>query len=216
MYQAVVFDMDGVIFDSEKIYRICEKEQGRKYGFPEDKIEILCEKIAGGTKEGNRSHFEALFGTAVDYYTYREGVIAGVDRYAEEYGFDLKPGVKELLSVLKERNIKIALATSTKRERAEKHLKTHNIYSYFDEFIYGDMIQNGKPAPDIYLKACERLGVKPEEAIGVEDSINGVIASGTAGLHTVMVVDLIQPNDTVRQYADDIFYIITDIERLIE
>lgn len=214
MFQAVIFDMDGVIFDTEKIYRMCEMEEGRKYNFPANKIEILCEKIAGGTKEGNKKHFEALFGTEIDYYTYREGVIKGVDRYGEEHGFDLKPGVTELLSFLKERGIKIALATSTKRERAEKHLKRHNIYPYFDEIVYGDMIQNGKPAPDIYLAACEKLGVKPEEAIGVEDSINGVISSGTAGLHTVMVVDLIKPNDVVRQYASDIFYIITDIKGL--
>ena len=214
MYQAVVFDMDGVIFDSEKIYRLCELEQGRKYHLSEDKIEILCERIAGGTKEGNRKHFEELFGTEIDYYTYREGVIQGVDRYAEEHGLDLKQGVRELLIFLKERGIKIALATSTRRERAEKHLKSHNIYDYFDDFVFGDMVSKGKPAPDIYLKACEKLGVKAADAVAVEDSVNGVISAGTAGLYTVMVIDLIQPNDTVRQYAGKICDVITEIEDL--
>jgi HAD superfamily hydrolase (TIGR01509 family) len=215
MYQAVVFDMDGVIFDSEKLYRISELEHGKKYNFPEEKVVLLCERMAGGNRDSNLRHFEELFGdSGVDYDTYRNEVHAWVDRYAEEHGLELKPGVKELLSFLKERNVKIALATSTHRDRAEKHLKTHGIFDYFDEIVFGDMVQRGKPAPDIYLEACRRLGVEPECAIGVEDSINGVVSSGTAGLYTVMVVDLIQPNDVVRKYASQIYDVITDIEML--
>ncbi len=205
MFKAVVFDMDGVIFDSEKIYRILEHEQIRKYGLDESKADYFCEIIAGGTKETNRRHFEEVFHSDVDYYEFREGVMSGVDDYAEKHGYELKPGVVELLKHLKEKGIKVALATSTTRERGYKHLKRHGLYEYFDEFVFGDMIKNGKPNPDIYLKACELLDVKPEEAIGIEDSINGVISSHAAGLYTIMVIDLIQPNDDIKEKAEKIY-----------
>ena len=214
-FEAVVFDMDGVIFDSEKIYRKFEMVIGKEYGFSEETCIKICEKIAGGTRESNKKNFAEIVGPEYNYYEYREKMIRMLDAYSDEYGFELKAGVKELLDYLKNKGVRMAIATSTVRERAEKHLKAHDIYDYFDEIVYGDTVPKGKPAPDIYLKACEVLDVNPENAIGIEDSINGVISSSTAGLHTVMVVDLIQPNDIVREKADEIFYIITDVKNLI-
>ena len=201
-YKAVVFDMDGVIFDSERIYRMMEHREAAKYGLPDELVEPFCNRIAGGTKETNRRHFEEMFGTDIDYMVFREGVNAGVDAYGRDPGYDVKPGIMELLDFLKAENFRIGLATSTAHERAEYHLKRHGLYDYFDEIVYGDSVPRGKPNPDIYQAACERLGVAPKEAVGVEDSINGVVSSGRAGLFTVMVVDLIQPNDVVREHAD--------------
>ncbi len=201
-YQAVVFDMDGVIFDSERVYRMMEHRQAAKYGLPDELVEPFCDLIAGGTKDTNRKHFEDMFGTDIDYMEFREGVNAGVDAYGRDPGYDVKPGILELLEFLKTEGIRIGLATSTAHERAEYHLKRHGLYDYFDEIVYGDSVPRGKPNPDIYLAACERLGVAPEQAVGVEDSINGVVSSGRAGLFTVMVVDLIRPNDTAREHAD--------------
>ena len=132
-------------------------------------------------------------------------MIAKLDAYIAEHGVELKPYVKEILKYLKEKDVKIGLATSTKRERATKYLIDHDIYKYFDALVFGDMVQNGKPAPDIFLKACELLAVKPEEAVAVEDSINGIISAGTAGLYPVMVIDLIQPNEKVEPYVKKIY-----------
>ena len=203
-FQAVVFDMDGVIFDSERIYRMMEHRTAAEYGLPDELVEPFCDLIAGGTKDTNKKHFEHMFGTEIDYMEFREHVNAGVDAYGKDPGYDVKPGIRELLEHLKEGGYRIGLATSTAHERAEYHLKRHGLYDYFDRIVYGDSVPKGKPNPDIYLAACERLGVSPEQAIGVEDSINGVIASGRAGLYTVMVVDLIQPNDAAREHADAI------------
>ncbi|MCR5623864.1 MAG: HAD family phosphatase [Lachnospiraceae bacterium] len=214
MYKAVVFDMDGVIFDSEKVYRIMERNEALKYGLDESKIETFCEAAAGGTKEVNKINFETIFETDIDYYQYREGVMSSVDEFANTQGYELKKGVVELLDLLKEKNIKIALATSTQKDRAVKHLKAHNLYDYFDGFVFGDMIKNGKPAPDIYLKACEIVGVKPEESVGVEDSINGILSSHSAGLYTVMVIDLIQPNEKIDGKADLICNDLTEMMHL--
>ncbi len=212
MFKAVVFDMDGVIFDSEKIYRKFEHERAAHYGLDDSKVDMFCDLIAGGTKEVNSRHFDEVFQSGIPYEEFRQGVMDNVDKYSREIGYDLKPGVREFLDFLKERGIKIALATSTAKERAELHLKSHGLYEYFDGFVYGDMIKTGKPEPDIYLKACEILGVAPEDAIGVEDSINGVLSSAAAGLYTIMVVDLIKPNEKVDGKAKHIFNKITEIE----
>ena len=201
-FQAVVFDMDGVIFDSERIYRLMEHRTAARYGLPDEKVEPFCDLIAGGTKATNRKHFEDTFGTKIDYMEFRAHVNAGVDAYGRDPGFDVKPGIRELLDYLKENGFAVALATSTDSERAEYHLKRHGLFGYFDRIVYGNMVERGKPEPDIYLKACEELGVAPEKAVGVEDSINGVISSKRAGLFTAMVVDLIRPDERAKAHTD--------------
>ncbi len=216
MFDAVVFDMDGVIFDSEKLYRRFEREVGKRLGASDETLSRLSDRLAGGTRESNRHVFAEIMGTKISYDEFRSEFMTKMDAYTSVHGMELKPGVKELFKFLSERGIKIALATSTYRERAEKHLKAHGLYEYFDEMVYGDMIKNGKPAPDIYLKACELLQVKPEKTIGVEDSINGVISASTAGLYTVMVVDLIQPNDEVKKRASEIYSEIISIRKLFQ
>ena len=215
-FKAVVFDMDGVIFDSERIYRMMEHRQAAVYGLPDEKVEPFCELIAGGTKETNRIHFENMFGTKIDYMEFRAGVNAGVDAYGRDPGFDVKPGIRELLAFLKEEKVLVALATSTAAERAEYHLKRHGLYEYFDRIIYGNMVAHGKPEPDIFLRACEELKVEPAEAIAVEDSVNGIVSASRAGLYTVMVVDLIRPNETVREHADEILENALQIRELFQ
>ena len=133
-----------------------------------------------------------------------------------EHGVELKHGVIETLKTLKVRGIKMAVATSTDRERAEDKLVRSGLLPYFDDVICGDEIERGKPYPDIYLKACEKLGTKPEETVGVEDSINGVTASHAAGLYTLMVIDLIQPDEETKKKADRISNDIFELTELFE
>lgn len=203
--KAVVFDMDGVIFDSEKLYRKHWMITGAEYGIEEEKMRSLCNQIAGATRVRNEKLMKSEFGQDFDYGTFREKTMTRMDQDILENGLELKSGVLELFEYLKKENYKIGLATSTSKERAERNLKNAGIYTVFDQIIYGEMVQNGKPAPDIYQKACQNLGVKPEEAIGIEDSINGVKSSAAAGLHTIMVVDLIEPTKEVENLADAIY-----------
>lgn len=215
MFKAVVFDMDGVITDTEKLYRKFQMEEGRKRGIPDEEMVRVCERIAGGNKYTNKPTFEAMVGRGIDYWEYREKMMARLDAYIRENGVELKYGVRETLEYLKSKNIKIGLATSTVRERAIGYLTDHDIYRFFDKLIFGDMVEHGKPAPDIYLKACEELDVLPEEAIAVEDSINGIKSAGTAGLYPVMVVDLIQPNDEIKPYVKKVYDNMTHLQELI-
>ena len=205
MFQAVVFDMDGVITDTEKLYRRFQLEEGKKLGIPDDVMVVACERIAGGTKYTNKSRFEEVGGRGRDYLDFRAAVIRKLDAHIRTYGVELKPGVADTLKYLKEKGAKVGLATSTVRERATGYLKAHHIDRYFDELVFGDTVAHGKPAPDIYLKACEMLDVRPEEAIAVEDSINGIVSAGRAGMYPVMVIDLIEPNDTTKQYAKKVY-----------
>lgn len=213
--KAVVFDMDGVIFDSESLYRKHWMISGREYGIEENLMHELCDKIAGATKEHNEKTMKSYLGQEFDYMEFRTVTMNRMDNDIRENGLKLKPGVHEIFRHLKEKGYLIGLATSTHQERAERNLKNAGILEVFDKIVYGGMVANGKPAPDIYLKACEQLGVRPEEAIGVEDSINGVKASAAAGLYTIMVVDMIKPTDEVRLIADKIFDSLFDIISLL-
>lgn len=215
MFEAVVFDMDGVITDTEKLYRRFQMEEGRKRGIPEDVLVYACEHIAGGNKYSNKPIFESIVGRGIDYMEFRENLMANLDAYIAANGVELKYGVKETLAYLKDKGIKVGLATSTIRERAIGYLTAHDIYKYFDKLVFGNMVEHGKPAPDIYLKACEELDVEPARAVAVEDSINGIKSAGTAGLYAVMVVDLIKPNDEIAPYVKQIYDNMTHLREII-
>lgn len=216
MIKAVVFDMDGVIFDSEKLYRKHWMITGKEYGIDEDEMQSLCNLIAGATREHNEKLMKSHFGEDFDYGSFREKTMNRMDAEILANGVDLKPGVKELFQYLKENGYKIALATSTAEERASRNLKNAGILDAFDKIVYGGTVPNGKPAPDIYLKACKELGIAPSEAMGVEDSINGVKSSSAAGLYTVMVIDLIEPTEEIRPLADQIYNSLFDIIELLK
>lgn len=211
MYKAVVFDMDGVLIDSEKIYRRCWKANGISIGIPADEMETVCVRVAGGNVASNARVFKELMGEDFDYLSFRQRTMDMFSGYVAEHGVELKPGVTDTLKFLSGRGVKIALATSTVKERADRTLADVHISQYFDECVYGDEIAMGKPDPAIYLKACGKLGVLPGEAVAVEDSVNGVISAHTAGLFTVMVVDLIQPNDITAQNTDRVYENISSI-----
>ena len=216
MYKAVVFDMDGVLVDTEKIYRLSWKKNGMSIGIPEYEMETVCDRVAGGNKASNARVFKDIMGDDFDYLAFRQRTMDLFDEYVAEHGIDIKPDVKATLEFLKNRGIKIALATSTERSKAEQRLRAVGICDYFDEKVCGNEITHGKPEPDIYLKACEMLGVAPEDAVAVEDSVNGVVSADRAGLYTVMVVDLVRPNEITEQHADQTYYNIRDMWSLFE
>lgn len=216
MIKAIVFDMDGVIFDSEKLYRKHWMITGEEYGIPEDTMQELCNLIAGSTKERNEKLLKSRFGDDFDYTTFRGKTMNRMDQDILENGLDLKPGVVELFCYLKDNDYKIGLATSTQEERAKRNLINAGIMEYFDHIVYGGVVANGKPAPDIYLKACDELGVRTEEAIGIEDSINGVKSSASAGLYTIMVVDLIEPTEEIRPMTQQIYNSLFEVIELLQ
>ena len=128
----------------------------------------------------------------------------------------MKPGVRELLDFLKVRKKKIALASSTRRQTVLKLLQAAGILEYFDAVVCGDMVTRSKPAPDIFLKACEEIGVKPDEAYAIEDSYNGIRAAHEGGLHPIMVPDLLPANEKMKALAEIILKDLLEVKDYCE
>ena len=199
-YEAVVFDMDGVIFDSERAVMNCWLELAQKYDIKDiEKPYFAC---VGTTMTRTREIMLETYGEDFPYDEYaRESSLM----YHEKYDGGkllMKPGVIELLSYLKGKGKKIALASSTRRETVTNQLRGAGIIDYFDVIICGDMVARSKPAPDIFLKACQELGVSPENTYAIEDSYNGIRAAHAGQLRPIMVPDLLEADDEMRGMAE--------------
>ncbi|WP_292193206.1 HAD-IA family hydrolase [Butyrivibrio sp.] len=198
-FDAVVFDMDGVIFDSEMAVMKCWLEIAEKYGIKDIEEPYLA--CTGTNAARTKEIMLEAYGEDFPYDLYAK---EASEMYHERYDggrLPVKPGVTEILDFLKAEKKKIALASSTRRETVINQLRDANILDYFDEVITGDMVQKSKPEPDIFLLACERLGVDPENAYAIEDSYNGIRSAFRGGLMPIMVPDLIPADNEMRRCA---------------
>lgn len=191
--RAVIFDMDGILIDTERWLNKYWCQAALEAGFamkPEHALSIrsMDAKLA-------EPYLKSIFGESFDYQKIRNRRRELFNAHVEKYGVDKKPGVDELLDYLKQKGIKAAVATATELERAKEYLTAIGVYEKFDKVISAKTVKNGKPAPDVYLYACEQLGEKPEACIAVEDSPNGVLSAHRAGLRVVMVPDLSEPDE---------------------
>ncbi len=191
MVKAVIFDMDGVLIDTEKYLNLYWRQAAQEAGFTmtyEHALQIrsLAAKYAG-------PYLQSVFGAEFDYEKIRARRKELMNAQLAGNGIEKKPGVDAILDCLHRKGIKAAVATATDEVRATAYLSEIGIYEKFDRVICATMVANGKPAPDIYLYACEQIGERPQDCIAVEDSPNGIKAASSAGLHTVMVPDLTQP-----------------------
>ena len=190
---AVLFDMDGLVLDTEKLYTRFWQEAAKALGYPMTKEQAL------GMRSLNRgaglAKLQSYFGPSVDYDVIRNKRIELMDAFVEQEGVTLKPGIHELLAFLKEHGIKTAIATSSPLERTLLYLGSVGLKNSFDELVSGYMVEKGKPEPDIYLYAAEKLGVKPENCMVLEDSPAGILAGYRAGCIPVMIPDQDEPDE---------------------
>lgn len=207
--QAVIFDMDGVIFDSEKGVRECWEAVAEKYGLKD--IISVCERCTGTTYEDTRRIFGEFYGKDVPYEDYKAECSALFHERFDGGRLPIKKGVKEILSYLKDRGIALAVASSTREVTVRKWLDQAGLTEYFDKIICGDMVENGKPAPDIYIKACEELGLTRTGVFAIEDSYNGIRSAVAAGLDAIMVPDLLPPTDEMKKKAHKIYKDLTEV-----
>ena len=214
MIKGILSDMDGVILDSEKIYVRFWCEAGQFYGFPFERRHALG--IRSMARPFAIQRLQGWFGEGFDYDKVRNKRVELMDAYVAEHGIEPKPDAARLLSYLKENGYRVALATATPKDRAEEYLSRVDLLRYFDEVVSARMVKNGKPAPDIYLYAAERLGLKPEECIALEDSPNGVRSAHSAGCRTVMVPDLDAPSEEIKPLLYDVADGLWDVVRVLE
>ena len=213
MIDTVIFDMDGTLIDTEKYYRIFWPKALAEFGYHMTDEQALSMRSLG--RPFAVAHLKEMFGEELDYYAVRDKRKELMEVCLDKEGIELKPGAVELLTWLKEHQIRAAIATATDMERTSKYLAKLGLREYFDEIISATMVKEGKPSPDIYLYACKQLGRKPQECIAVEDSLNGVLSAYRAGCKVVMVTDQTQPDEELRQKLYACVEILTDIKNLL-
>lgn len=209
LYKAVVFDMDGVIFDSERAVMQCWKEVASRHNIPDIEKAILA--CTGTTMVRTREIMLNLYGADFPYDEYAMESSAIFHSRYDGGRLPMKPGVKELLTFLKEHDKKIALASSTRQQVVTDELRDAGIIGYFDRIICGDMVSRSKPAPDIFLKACEELNVSPSDSYAIEDSYNGIRAAHAGGLHPIMVPDLLPADEEMQSLAEIVLPNLTSV-----
>lgn len=194
---AVIFDMDGVIFDSERLVLVCWEKIADKYHL-EGMYEVMVRCI-GTTKVKTKEIVLDYYGADFPYDEYAVEASALFHETWEREGLPVKKGVRELLDYLKEQKITTALASSTRLEVVTQELKHAGLYEYFQVVVGGNQLKRSKPEPDIYLMACDKLGVLPEHAYAIEDSYNGIRSAYSAGMKPIMVPDLLSATQEMRE-----------------
>ena len=194
----VIFDMDGTLLDTQKIFIPAWEYAGNLQGI---KGAGECVKnVCGMNEEGWTNYIKNKYKT-MDVEAFKKNVNKYV---AENLQLRFKKGAPELIDFLKKNNIKIAVASGTEKETIVKHLIKLNSLDKFDVIVGGEEVVNGKPAPDIFLLTCEKLGLSPEECIIFEDSANGVRAAQNAGVKCIGIPDVAEFNSEIKKmlYAE--------------
>ena len=211
--KGVIFDLDGTLLDTEKLYRRFWVEAARKMGYPmEDRHALMIRSMAA-------VYAEPLLRREVcpefDYHGVRALRRQIMEEYIDQNGVDPKPDLLKTLAAIKEKGMKIGLATATPEHRARKYLRMVQAEDYFDTVTCADMVKKGKPQPDIYLLACERTGVEPGNALAVEDAPTGIRAAHAAGCLAVMVPDQDQPDEETRALCHAVVEKLSDVLTLL-
>lgn len=199
----IVFDMDGVLFDTERLCQDSWLAVAEESGLPN--MDVIFPQCIGLNANDSRRIVMNAYGEDFDYEGFRSKASVWFWDYIEKKGLPVKPGVKELLSWLREEGWAVGLASSTRRSSVENHLEQAGIRDYFATIVTGDMVEHSKPRPDIYLMACRELGVDPGQAYAIEDSPNGIRSAYRAGMSPLMVPDMIAPDEEMRELSTKIF-----------
>lgn len=185
--RGVLFDVDGVILDTECLYSRFWMEACHFYGFPMTKAQSL--QMRSLNKTAGQEKLRALFGPAADYTTIRQKRIELMDAFLEKEGVSAKPGIYTLLDALDARGIPCAITSSSPQQRLESYLTPLNLYHRFKKVISGYDVPRGKPEPDIYLRGAAELGLPPETCLALEDSPAGILSAYRAGCLPVLIPD---------------------------
>lgn len=198
MIKYAIFDMDGTLFDTEEKFCRSWLATSEKYGL--ENAERVYQGVAGAPADVAKRVLQENYGDRVDPDAFFLERTMLTVKYFEQEGIPKKPGCVELLEFLRGQNIPCAVATSTPKDIAVKNIKTAGIYDYFDVIVTGDMVERGKPAPDIFIEACKRMGADESLTIVCEDSSNGLNGAYNAKIRPVFIFDRQTPDEMTRSH----------------
>ncbi|MCD8222460.1 MAG: HAD family phosphatase [Clostridiales bacterium] len=201
--RAVIFDQDGLMFDTERVSSEAWDLAGQEMGIHLE--ESFLSTIRGMNLEDATIRFRETFGADFPLTPLRERKWEYVRKILRERGVPVKPGLRELLEYLKENGYKIILATASSAEYTVNNLREAGVEAYFDGMITGNMVSHAKPDPEIFLRAAELAGERPANCLVLEDSLNGVAAGFAGGFAVIMVPDLTPPTPMIRQRAAAVY-----------
>lgn len=216
MIKLVIFDVDGLMLDTERPYLEAVKVTCQKYGYniPDE----INNAAIGANSKATREMICAYMGPDFDYDVFYDHLLQETDLYFNTHPIQKKKGLDELLTYLKKRGVTMAVATSTGSQKNKENLTNAGIYDYFDHMVTGEMVSRSKPNPDIYLKVLDHYDFKPSEVCVFEDSKNGLLSATAAGLKVILVPDLspLSKEDLQRAYCvlDDLSQGIDVIEKM--
>ena len=206
MIKAIIFDMDGLMIDSERVTFECYQERLKDMNLTMD--EEFYKTLLGKPIKGIYQRFYDVYGNDFPIEDVIKDVHALMAKRFETEGVPIKTGLKSLLEYLKENNYNTIVATSSNRDRVDKILAQAKITEFFDDSICGDEVTKGKPNPEVFLKSCQKLGVNVDEAIVLEDSEAGIQASYDANIKVICIPDMKYPE---KQYEEKTFKILKDL-----
>jgi len=208
-FQAAIFDMDGLLLDTERVCLEIFEQACHAVGVPF--LRDIYLSVIGKNAVGIEQTLRAGYGPQLDYPSLHNEWRKRYNAVVKHQAIPVKEGVIELLKWLKQNGVPTAVATSSQREVASAKLRLAELDQYFDVYATGCEVKNGKPDPEIYLLAAERLNIEPEQCLAFEDSNNGVKSAVSANMITYQIPDLVTPSDDVRALGHSIHDSLHDV-----
>lgn len=213
MKRGAIFDMDGTLFDTEKLYRQAWLDVAAEFG--EEPSPALAAAVSGTNLGEYTQQIIRKFYPNIDVEKYIARVLE-VAREVPEKNLELMTGVEEILNFFKSAGVVMAIASAAPVEVIEKNLAKKNLRGYFKALTGGDEVINGKPAPDIFLLAAKKLNLPPSDCYIFEDSFNGIRSANASGGAAIMIPDTVQPTDEIKNLCAAIFPNLNEARRAIE
>ncbi|MDE6852914.1 MAG: HAD family phosphatase [Lachnospiraceae bacterium] len=198
--QCFLFDMDGLLFDSEQLFmeQLAAVMADRGYHLTRE----IYVRTLGMGGEPLRNYMQGIYGQSYPFEECGQEAGRRVLQIAEHVGLRIKPQIVEALEMLQRHHKQCAVASSTNSGHVRKYLEIANLMPYFSVIMGGDLVSAAKPNPEIFLTAAARCGMKPEDTVVLEDSENGIRAAHAAGMGTICVPDLVQPSAEIHPWID--------------
>ncbi|WP_054740179.1 HAD family hydrolase [Cellulosilyticum ruminicola] len=212
--ELVIFDMDGLIFDTERIYYKAWQEASKSHGY-EMTWEVYTQIVARNSRYIEKT-LKEIFGAELPYKAIEQMKRDLSNEMVRSEGIQIKKGLLELLDALETKGIKKAVATSSQREKALNYLEMAGIKERFDDIICGDEVMESKPNPEIFVKVGSRLGADPAHTLVLEDSRLGLEAGKKGDMKTVCIPDLVTPDEEMKRNADHILESLDQVITLLD